>query len=77
MRRHARVCTVGMPLEYVPACLIEALTRLQPVITTSSAMLKCPAKPTMPPTMQRLPIVVEPDIPVQAAMAVWAPMLTL
>jgi hypothetical protein len=40
MRRQARVSTVGIPLEYVPACLIEALTRLQPVTTTSSAMVK-------------------------------------
>ncbi len=47
---------------------------LKPVITTSSAIVMCPANPTSPPIMQRSPITVLPEMPVQAAMIVCAPM---
>ncbi len=56
-----------MPLEYTPGCVIEWLTIEKPVMMTSSAMLRWPAMPTPPPIMQRLPMTVLPEMPVQAA----------
>jgi len=40
-------------------------------------MVRWPAKPVPPPIMQRLPMVVLPATPTQAASALWAPMCTL
>ncbi len=53
------------------------LTNERPVTTTSSQIVRCPAMPTCPPIMQRAPIVVLPEMPLQPAIAVCAPMRTL
>ena len=55
----------------------EWLTIDWPSTTTSSATLRWPVKPTWPLIMQLRPIVVLPEMPVQAAIAVCAPMRTL
>ena len=57
--------------------LIDWLTMVKPVIATSSQMVRCPTMPTAPPIMQRPPIVVLPEMPTHAAIAVCAPMRTL
>ncbi len=73
MRRQVVAFSSGIPLEYTPGSVIEWLTMVVPRNTTSSQIVRWPPMATSPAIWQRLPIVVLPEIPVKAAMAVWAP----
>ena len=52
-RRQVFASSTGMPPEYTPGLVIERLTMLKPVITTSSQIARWPAIPTAPQIMQR------------------------
>jgi hypothetical protein len=61
---------LGRDAEYTPGRLIDCATMDMPVTVTPSQISRWPTKPTPPPITQWRPMMVLPEIPTQAAIAV-------
>ena len=67
----------GAPIQTLFGSLILPETPVLAPNIVPSAILICPVIPTCPPNTHFLPTLVEPAIPLWAAIAVWSPISTL